>query len=75
MQKRFLVGFFCGIVFGVVGSIAVYRMTFRPSPILMQPVIQSEPFASPGLPPNAHRRQFNGSPYYIVPLSGIAQTN
>ena len=72
MQKRFLAGLLCGLILGISGSFAVNHMTNCPSPIMMQP-LTVQPQTSPDMPPNAHRREFNGSWYYLIPLSTVTQ--
>lgn len=70
MRTRFLAGLVCGIMLGVGGTLATFRLTATPAPILSQPLtLQPLPPARPAAPPNATRQEFNGSYYYLIPLS------
>jgi hypothetical protein len=74
MKNRFLAGLLCGIVLGAVGLLAVDRMTFRPNPIVAQPLaIQPVPVVPPKMPPGAIPHEFNGSEFYVMPLSAVAK--
>jgi hypothetical protein len=76
MQNRYLRGLLCGIVLGALGLLAVYRMTFQSSPVVTQsPAMQPGPLASPQVPPGAHAYKFNGSEYYVMPLSEVAENS
>ena len=70
MQNRFLAGLLYGIVLGDLGSLAIYGMTYHPSPIVIQPLVtQPTPAVPPKISPRATPHQFNGETYYVVPLS------
>ena len=70
MKNRFLTGLLYGIVLGALGSLTVYGMTYRPSPIMTQPlVVQPAPAVPPKMSPRATPHQFNGETYYVIPLS------
>jgi hypothetical protein len=73
MKNRFLRGLLYGIVLGAIGSLAVYRIGFQTGAVVTQPpAIQPAPLASPQMPPGSHAYKFNGSEYYVAPLSEVA---
>lgn len=83
-RQRFFLGLLFGLVLGVGTSAMAFRTIglSRPAPSvrsIRMPTVQvtnAPEYPSilqlpPGIPPGAVRREFNGQPYYIIPLSDV----
>ena len=78
-RQQFLLGLFSGLLLGVGTTIASFTLVLHSAPqspvqglvtrpILTSPILLETQSAPSGIPPGAHRREFNGRVYYIVPL-------
>ena len=76
-RKHFLLGMLCGCLLGAGATMVAYRAGGNAplpagSPRLM--IVPAQP-RLPGIPPDARRHEFNGEPYYIIPLAMRGDSN
>lgn len=87
-RRHFLTGVTAGLGLGVVLSVTTYRLlnTMQPpaqptrhlvvmpsSETIRTPRHPATPSVPPAIPPDARRHEFNGRPYYMIPLSRQAE--
>jgi hypothetical protein len=74
-RQQFLLGLISGLLLGVgttIASFALVSDSAPQSPVpqpVTNPILLETQSAPSGIPPGAHRREFNGRVYYIVPLA------
>jgi hypothetical protein len=74
-RQQFLFGLFSGLLLGVgttIASLALMSHSAPRSPVqwpVTNPILLETQSAPSGIPPGAHRHEFNGRVYYIVPLA------
>ncbi len=72
-RKSFLLGLCAGVVVGVAVMSVTYRIErpashFTPGSVTQNPVVHVVPAIENDEPSYWQKREFNGRPYYIVPL-------
>ena len=75
-RQIFLVGLLCGLVVGVGATLAALGLVQRPKTAVAIPpqvpvhvLVEPDRSNADGIPPGAHRYEFNGQPVYIIPLA------
>jgi hypothetical protein len=74
-RKHFLLGLLCGCLLGVGATMVAWHAGGNAAAPAARPLLMTVPARPaydarpPGIPPDAQRREFNGEPYYIIPLA------